>query len=116
MLLHDTDGQIQETHSVSAGLDYPGVGPEHSFLAMVGRVGYESANDEEALDALDECCRLEGILPALETAHAFVGARRWARDNPGGRIVLGLSGRGDKDMPTLSQFPPGHSAPAGGSD
>jgi tryptophan synthase beta chain len=108
MLLHDDDGQIQETHSVSAGLDYPGVGPEHSLLAMIGRVRYESANDEEALAALDECCRLEGILPALETAHAFVGARRWAAENPGGRIVIGLSGRGDKDMPTLAKYPPGH--------
>jgi tryptophan synthase beta chain len=112
-LIEGKDGQIIETHSVSAGLDYPGVGPEHSFLAMVGRVVYESAGDEEALDALDECCRLEGILPALETAHAFVGARRWARDNPGGRIVIGLSGRGDKDMPTLAHFPPGAAAPEG---
>ena len=110
MLLHDQHGQIQETHSVSAGLDYPGVGPEHSLLSMIGRVVYESASDDEAHDALDECCRLEGILPALETAHAFVGARRWAKANPGGRIVLGLSGRGDKDMPTLARFPPGHGA------
>jgi tryptophan synthase beta chain len=77
-------------------------------------VRYESASDEEALAALDECCRLEGILPALETAHAFVGARRWAKANPGGRIVIGLSGRGDKDMPTLAQYPPGHGAAQGG--
>ncbi len=106
MLLQDRDGQIQETHSISAGLDYPGVGPEHSLLASIGRVSYETASDDEALDALDECARLEGILPALETAHALAGARRWAAANPGGRIVLGLSGRGDKDMPTLSRFPP----------
>jgi tryptophan synthase beta chain len=105
MLLHDEHGQVQETHSISAGLDYPGVGPEHALLASIGRVGYVVATDEEALDALDECCALEGILPALETAHAFVGARRWAAENPGGRIVLGLSGRGDKDMPTLARCP-----------
>jgi tryptophan synthase beta chain len=110
MLLQDVDGQIQETHSISAGLDYPGVGPEHSLLACIGRVTYETASDDEALDALDECSRLEGILPALETAHALVGARRWAASNPGGRIVIGLSGRGDKDMPTLSKF-----SPAGGA-
>ena len=106
LLLQDGDGQVQETHSISAGLDYPGVGPEHSLLATIGRVTYETASDEEALDALDECSRLEGILPALETAHAFAGARRWAASNPGARIVIGLSGRGDKDMPTLSQYPP----------
>jgi len=103
MLLQDEDGQVQETHSVSAGLDYSGVGPEHSLLMMTGRVRYEQATDEEALDALGECCHAEGILPAIETAHAFAGARRWARDNPGKRILIGLSGRGDKDMPTLQK-------------
>ena len=107
MLLHDRDGQVQETHSISAGLDYPGVGPEHSLLASIGRVSYRTATDDEALEALDECAALEGILPALETAHAFAGARRWARDNPGRRVLIGLSGRGDKDMPTLSAHPPG---------
>ena len=101
MLLQDEHGQVQETHSVSAGLDYPGVGPEHSLLQSIGRVSYVSASDEEALDALAECCASEGILPALESAHAFAGARRWARENPGKRIVICLSGRGDKDMPTL---------------
>ncbi len=107
MLLQDVNGQVQETHSVSAGLDYPGVGPEHALLATIGRVQYETATDEEALDALAECCLLEGILPALETAHAFAGARRWAADNPGKRILIGLSGRGDKDMPTLTKVRPG---------
>jgi tryptophan synthase beta chain len=106
MLLHDEHGQVQETHSISAGLDYPGVGPEHALLASVGRVRYETASDEEALESLDECAALEGILPALETAHAFAGAKRWAKANPGGRILIGLSGRGDKDMPTLAQHPP----------
>lgn len=101
MLLHDEQGQVQETHSVSAGLDYPGVGPEHALLHAIGRVTYTSATDEEALAALKECCSLEGILPALESAHALAGAKRWARDHPGKRILIGLSGRGDKDMPVL---------------
>ncbi|MCC7257326.1 MAG: tryptophan synthase subunit beta [Gammaproteobacteria bacterium] len=103
LLLQDADGQVQETHSVSAGLDYPGVGPEHALLKTIGRVRYTSATDDEALAALRECCALEGILPALESSHALAGARRWARDNPGRRILIGLSGRGDKDMPTLSR-------------
>ncbi len=103
LLLQDEHGQIQETHSVSAGLDYPGVGPEHSLLKSIGRVQYVSASDEEALEALAECCRCEGILVALESAHAFVGARRWAQTRMGKRIVICLSGRGDKDMPTLQR-------------
>lgn len=105
MLLQDADGQVQETHSVSAGLDYPGVGPEHALLKQIGRVQYKVIGDEEALDALNECCRLEGILPALESSHALAGARRWARENPGKRILIGMSGRGDKDMPTLRTLP-----------
>ena len=106
MLLYDSDGQIQETHSVSAGLDYPGVGPEHSFLKSIGRVSYTSATDAEALSALQECCAVEGILPALESSHALAGARQWAQANPGKKILIGLSGRGDKDMPTLSKHVP----------
>jgi tryptophan synthase beta chain len=101
MLLQDEDGQIQETHSVSAGLDYPGVGPEHSLLLAAGRVRYLASTDEEALDALKACCQYEGILPAIESAHALHGARRWAAANKGRNIVVCLSGRGDKDMPTL---------------
>lgn len=101
LLLQDADGQIQETHSVSAGLDYPGVGPEHALLLAAGRVRYESATDAEALAALREVCHGEGILPAIETAHAMVGARRWAAANPGKQLVICMSGRGDKDMPTL---------------
>ena len=107
VLLQDADGQVQETHSISAGLDYPGVGPEHALLKAIGRVDYVSATDSEALEALRECCAAEGILPALESSHALAGARRWARENPGRRILIGLSGRGDKDMPTLSQAFPG---------
>ena len=104
MLLHDDDGLIQETHSVSAGLDYPGVGPEHAFLQSINRVKYTSARDDEALELLREVCEHEGILPAIESSHAFVEARKWARGNQGKRILIGLSGRGDKDMPTLSKL------------
>ncbi len=103
LLLQDADGQVQETHSVSAGLDYSGVGPEHAFLAHVGRVRYESAGDEVALEAVRALCETEGILPALESAHAIAGAKRWAASHPGGTIIVCLSGRGDKDMPTLQQ-------------
>ncbi len=105
IILQDGDGQVQETHSVSAGLDYSGVGPEHALLQSIGRVRYISATDDEALDALEELCELEGILTALETAHAFARARDWAKENPGKRILIGNSGRGDKDMPTLTKFP-----------
>ena len=103
MVLQDSDGQVQETQSVSAGLDYSGVGPEHALLQYIGRVRYESATDEEALEALSELCMTEGILTALETAHAFAAAKKWALKHPGKRILIGNSGRGDKDMPTLSK-------------
>jgi tryptophan synthase beta chain len=103
LLLQDADGQIQETHSVSAGLDYPGVGPEHALLLAAGRVRYEAASDAESLEALRECCELEGILPAIETAHALHGAKRWAREHPGRSALICMSGRGDKDMPTLQR-------------
>ncbi len=105
MILQDADGQVQETHSISAGLDYSGVGPEHALLQALGRVEYVSARDDEALDALEELCALEGILTALETAHAYAAARKWARRNPRKRILIGNSGRGDKDMPTLTKHP-----------
>jgi tryptophan synthase beta chain len=103
MLLQDENGQIQETSSVSAGLDYPGVGPEHALLQAVGRVKYDAVNDKDALASLAECCAAEGILPAIESAHALAGAKRFAQAHPGKRILIGLSGRGDKDMPTLQQ-------------
>ncbi len=105
LILQNEDGQVQETHSISAGLDYSGVGPEHALLQATGRVSYETASDEEALEALEELCETEGILTALETAHAYVGAKRWAEKNPGKRILIGNSGRGDKDMPTLTKYP-----------
>jgi tryptophan synthase beta chain len=105
IILQDGDGQVQETHSISAGLDYSGVGPEHALLQATGRVRYVSASDAEALAALEELCEMEGILTALETAHAYAYAREWSKSNPGRRILIGNSGRGDKDMPTLSRFP-----------
>ena len=103
LLLQNADGQIQETHSVSAGLDYPGVGPEHALLAASGRVRYETASDAEALEGVRRLSELEGMLPALESAHALAGAARWARTHPGGTVLICLSGRGDKDMSTLQQ-------------
>jgi tryptophan synthase beta subunit len=106
IILQDSDGNVQETHSISAGLDYSGVGPEHAMLQAIDRVSYVSATDDEALEALEELCELEGVLTALETAHAYAAAKRWSRDNPGKRVLIGNSGRGDKDMPTLNKFPP----------
>ncbi|MGP1309105.1 MAG: tryptophan synthase subunit beta, partial [Phycisphaerales bacterium] len=106
LLLQDEHGQVTDSHSVSAGLDYPGVGPEHAFLRWCGRVDYMSATDGEALDALDECCRMEGILPALEPSHALAAAKRIAHERPGSRVLVLLSGRGDKDMPILAKHPP----------
>src|ERR1700752_1401236 len=103
LLLQNADGQIQETHSVSAGLDYPGVGPEHSLLLAAGRVRYLAATDDDALEALKACSQYEGIRPASETPHARFGAKRWAQRHPGGTVLVCLSGRGDKDMSTLQQ-------------
>ncbi len=98
-LLQDPDGQILPTHSVSAGLDYPGVGPEHAYLHSVGRVTYTAVTDDEALAAFRLLARTEGIIPALESAHAVAHAVRLAREmGPGGIVVVGLSGRGDKDV------------------
>ncbi len=105
MILQNDDGQVQETHSISAGLDYSGVGPEHALLQAIGRVSYVSADDDEALAALEELCETEGILTALETAHAFAYARKWSQENPGKRVLVGNSGRGDKDMPSLTKYP-----------
>jgi tryptophan synthase beta chain len=103
-LLQDGDGQIIETHSVSAGLDYPGVGPEHAWLKDSGRVNYVAATDEEALTAFMDCCQLEGIIPALESSHALAYAVRRARElGPDKHLVVNLSGRGDKDMPTVAK-------------
>ena len=102
-LLQDADGQIIETHSVSAGLDYPGVGPEHAWLKDTGRAEYVTIDDDEALAAFHHCCRIEGIIPALESAHAL----GWLLRNGGSIkrnavVVVNLSGRGDKDVPQVA--------------
>jgi tryptophan synthase beta chain len=103
-LLQDDNGQIIETHSVSAGLDYPGVGPEHAYLKDSGRAQYVSVTDEEALQAFHDCCHIEGIIPALESSHALAYAAKLAATLPKDKIVLAnLSGRGDKDMHTVAE-------------
>jgi tryptophan synthase beta chain len=102
-LLQNEDGQIQEAHSISAGLDYPGIGPEHVWLHEQNRVQYVSATDTEALDAFQLCCKTEGIIPALETSHALAHISKIAPDLPKDHIiVLNLSGRGDKDIFTVA--------------
>ncbi|SNY91733.1 tryptophan synthase beta chain [Cohaesibacter sp. ES.047] len=104
-LLQDADGQIQEGHSISAGLDYPGIGPEHSFLRDSGRVEYVSATDTEALDAFQLLCRTEGIIPALESSHAIAEVvKRAPTMDKDQIIVINLSGRGDKDVNTVSKY------------
>ncbi len=104
-LMQDENGQIQETHSISAGLDYPGVGPEHAWLKESGRAEYVGVTDDEALAAFHACCRTEGIMPALESSHAIAHAVRLAPTLPKDKIILvNLSGRGDKDMHTVAEF------------
>jgi tryptophan synthase beta chain len=102
-LLQDDDGQIQEAHSISAGLDYPGIGPEHSWLHDIGRVEYVAATDNEALDAFQLCTRTEGIIPALEPAHALAHVKKIAPTMDKDKIILmNLCGRGDKDIFTVA--------------
>ncbi len=104
-LLQDDDGQIIESHSISAGLDYPGVGPEHSHLAEIGRAEFRSITDAQAMDALALLARTEGIIPAIESAHAVAGALDLAREiGPGGSVLINISGRGDKDMDTAMRW------------
>jgi tryptophan synthase beta chain len=102
-MMQDADGQVLPTHSVSAGLDYPGVGAEHSYLKDTGRVEYVAATDDEALDAFRWLAEKEGIIPAFESAHAFA-ALRMGLVNKGERVLVNLSGRGDKDMERASQL------------
>jgi tryptophan synthase beta chain len=103
-LLQDEDGQVIEAHSISAGLDYPGVGPEHAYLKDSGRARYVAITDDEALEAFQLLCRTEGIIPALESAHAVAYAARLAPQRPASEaILINLSGRGDKDMHTVAQ-------------
>jgi tryptophan synthase beta chain len=108
LILQDGHGQILPTHSISAGLDYAGVGPEHALLQLSARARYVVASDDDALQALSELSRFEGVLAALESAHALAGAKMIARERPGALVVVGLSGRGDKDMATLAQSNQSH--------
>ena len=104
-LIQDENGQIIETHSISAGLDYPGVGPEHAWLKDCGRAEYVAVTDDEALDAFHKLCRYEGIMPALESSHALAYAAKFAPTLPRDKLLLvNLSGRGDKDMATVAQM------------
>jgi tryptophan synthase beta chain len=104
MLLQDEDGQITEAHSISAGLDYPGIGPEHAWLHAIGRVEYQSATDAEALEAFKLLCRVEGIIPALEPAHALAALTRVAPGMSADKIIIAnLCGRGDKDIFTVAE-------------
>ncbi len=104
-VLQTEDGQVKPTHSISAGLDYPGVGPEHAFLRDLERVEYTAVTDAEAVAAFKLCTRLEGIIPALEPSHALARARAFAEElGPSGRILICLSGRGDKDLDSVEEF------------
>ena len=104
-LLQDDNGQITETHSISAGLDYPGVGPEHAYLKDIGRAEYVGITDDEALAAFHHLCRTEGIIPALESAHAVAYAMKLAPTmRPGESLLVNLSGRGDKDIGTVADL------------
>ena len=104
-ILQDDDGQIVETHSVSAGLDYPAIGPEHALLKDIGRVEYESINDEEAIEAFHKLSSTEGILPALESSHAIAQAMKIApRLSKRAIVLVNLSGRGDKDVESVLRY------------
>ncbi len=103
-VLQDEDGQTVESHSISAGLDYPGVGPQHSFLADIGRATYLPVTDAEAMDAMALLARTEGIIPAIESAHALAGTLKIAAERPGQTLLVNLSGRGDKDMGTALDY------------
>jgi tryptophan synthase beta chain len=108
-LLQRSDGQVTPTYSVSAGLDYPGVGPEHAYWADLGKAHYEVINDDEAIDAFDTLCRLEGIIPALESSHAVAQALKSApRRAKSDVIIVNLSGRGDKDMENIREWKKQH--------
>jgi tryptophan synthase beta chain len=103
-VLQDEDGQTVESHSISAGLDYPGVGPEHAHLAATGRASYLPVTDTEAMEAFSLLARTEGIIPAIESAHAIAGTLRLAKEMPGATLLVNLSGRGDKDMGTAMEW------------
>ena len=104
LLLQDKDGQVEEAHSISAGLDYPGVGPEHSYFKEIGRAEYAAVTDTEAIEALQLVSKLEGIIPALETAHAFAYLEKLCPTlTQNSEIVINCSGRGDKDVNTVAE-------------
>jgi tryptophan synthase beta chain len=104
-MLQDEDGQTIESHSISAGLDYPGVGPEHAFLKEIGRAEYRAITDDEAMKAFDLLSKSEGIIPAIETAHALAGAIQIGQElGAGANILINLSGRGDKDVQTAANY------------
>jgi tryptophan synthase beta chain len=104
-LLQDSDGQTMETHSISAGLDYPGVGPEHSWLHETGRAAYRAITDAQAMHAFSVLCRTEGIIPAIESAHALAGALQVGPElGPGSVLLVNLSGRGDKDVDIAARW------------
>jgi tryptophan synthase beta chain len=104
-VLQDENGQTIESHSISAGLDYPGVGPEHAFLHDIGRAQYRAITDAEAMQAFALLCKTEGIIPAIETAHALAGAMQVGREmGPSATLLINLSGRGDKDVSTAAEY------------
>ena len=104
-VLQDANGQTIESHSISAGLDYPGVGPEHAYLHDIGRAEYRAITDDQAMEAFSILSRTEGIIPAIETAHALAGAMQVGKElGPDAIILINLSGRGDKDVQTAAQY------------
>ncbi|PID51203.1 MAG: tryptophan synthase subunit beta, partial [Pasteurellales bacterium] len=105
-LMQDKDGQIEESYSISAGLDFPSVGPQHAYLNAIGRVQYEAISDDEALEAFSQLARCEGIIPALESSHALAYALKLIHKNPNKEqiIMVNLSGRGDKDIFTVDKI------------
>jgi len=105
LVLQDEDGQTIESHSISAGLDYPGVGPEHAWLQSIGRTEYQAVTDDEAMQAMRRLSQTEGIIPAIETAHGLAGTEKLGRElGPEAHILVNLSGRGDKDMETAARY------------
>jgi len=104
-VLQDANGQTVESHSISAGLDYPGVGPEHAYLHDIGRAEYRAVNDDAAMAAFELLCKTEGIIPAIETAHALAGALIVGKElGPNANLLINLSGRGDKDVQTAAEY------------